>query len=336
MTRDLARDVVAYLSKQQTSSDAELAQTWAKLEELYTKKLWHQLTLSLTDFVKHPYFKGENTLIDLYHNFLADFENKINALSLVEITADIIEQFKESTEAIEFVEKIKEKIKACNEAFILCNTFIGQLKLKLNKLDEVKKLIEETETILEDLSGITTVHGRFYQLCSDYHRVMGNHAEFYKNALRFLGCIEMEIIPADERLSRAVSLSLAALLGDGVYNFGELVDLEYNQLKLKAKDFSIMAFKREANKRQLTFQEIAKETGLPENEVELLVMKALSLGLVKGLIDQVDQKVQITWVQPRVLDKQQISSMLGKLDSWCEDVSEMEKLIEKKASEILT
>lgn len=37
-------------------------------------------------------------------------------------------------------------------------------------------------------------------------------------------------------------------------------------------------------------------------------MKALSVGLIKGNIDEVDQKVQMTWVQPRVLDLQQVST----------------------------
>ena len=35
-------------------------------------------------------------------------------------------------------------------------------------------------------------------------------------------------------------------------------------------------------------------------------MKALSLSLVKGSIDEVDQKVHMTWVQPRVLDREQV------------------------------
>lgn len=41
-------------------------------------------------------------------------------------------------------------------------------------------------------------------------------------------------------------------------------------------------------------------------QVELLVMKALSVGLVKGSIDEVDRRVHMTWVQPRVLDLQQV------------------------------
>lgn len=44
----------------------------------------------------------------------------------------------------------------------------------------------------------------------------------------------------------------------------------------------------------------------PFAQVELLVMKALSVGLVRGSIDEVDKRVHMTWVQPRVLDLQQV------------------------------
>ena len=42
----------------------------------------------------------------------------------------------------------------------------------------------------------------------------------------------------------------------------------------------------------------------------MLVMKALSLGLVKGSIDEVDNRVHLTWVQPRVLDLEQVRFFL--------------------------
>ena len=67
-----------------------------------------------------------------------------------------------------------------------------------------------------------------------------------------------------------------------------------------------MTFQRPATKRNLSFQEIAAITGVREDEVELLVMKALAQGLLKGTIDQVDSTAHFTWVQPRVLDKKQV------------------------------
>ena len=41
-------------------------------------------------------------------------------------------------------------------------------------------------------------------------------------------------------------------------------------------------------------------------DVESLIIRALSLNLVKGTIDEVDEKVHMTWVQPRVLSVDQV------------------------------
>ena len=96
-----------------------------------------------------------------------------------------------------------------------------------------------------------------------------------------------------------------------------------------------MTFRRAATDRRLSFADIATETQLPENSVEHLVMRALSLGLIRGSIDEVAQRVHVTWVQPRVLDRQQIAAMKGKMDLWQEEVSKIEKLVESKGADIL-
>lgn len=36
-------------------------------------------------------------------------------------------------------------------------------------------------------------------------------------------------------------------------------------------------------------------------------MRALSLNLIKGLIDEIEHKIYISWVQPRVLDITQVT-----------------------------
>eukprot|EP00088_Acartia_fossae_P037407 TRINITY_DN38571_c0_g1_i1.p1 TRINITY_DN38571_c0_g1~~TRINITY_DN38571_c0_g1_i1.p1 ORF type:complete len:128 (-),score=39.16 TRINITY_DN38571_c0_g1_i1:67-450(-) len=117
-------------------------------------------------------------------------------------------------------------------------------------------------------------------------------------------------------------------------------DLAKNEQKLFEKVCLLclmeMTFRREATERHIAFTEIAKETTLPVDQIELLVMKALSQGLVKGRIDEVGQCVMVTWVQPRVLDTQQLITMTKKIDAWCHSVQDMELMIEKRAGEILT
>ncbi|CAH1278554.1 unnamed protein product [Diabrotica balteata] len=277
-----------YLLKKQQESSKELGSEWAELEELHNKKLWHQLTLKLMNFIKKPELQINDNLIQLYNNFIHSFENKIQ----------------------------------------------------------------------------------------------GNHAQYYRTALRYLGCIELDTLTAEVKVQHAFFLGLAALLGEGVYNLGELLahpvleslkstenawlvellyafnsgnikkfeamkpqweaiaDLAAEELFLRQKISLLclmeMTFNRPSHNRQLTFAEIAKETKLPLNEIELLIMKALSQGLVKGAIDQVANTVNMTWVQPRVLDCTQISNMITRLNDWCKHVDTMEQLLEEKASEILT
>ena len=62
-----------------------------------------------------------------------------------------------------------------------------------------------------------------YSLSSQYHKVHRNFDDFYKNSLLYLSYVSTETLPSDYKLSLAVDVSLAALLGEGVLNFGELL-----------------------------------------------------------------------------------------------------------------
>jgi 26S proteasome regulatory subunit N9 len=102
-------------------------------------------------------------------------------------------------------------------------------------------------------------------------------------------------------------------------------------------------FKRASDDRVLAFQTIAEETKVPVEEVEFLIMKALScvasrpclpsspfitaddrlslrirsLKLIRGSIDAIAQTSTVTWVQPRVLDRGQLEALAGRLAEWC-------------------
>lgn len=52
-------------------------------------------------------------------------------------------------------------------------------------------------------------------------------------------------------------------------------------------------------------------------------MKALSLKLIKGVIDELKSTVTMTWVQPRVLDQGQVSKMRDRVQGWLQGVHEV-------------
>jgi len=376
-------DAVKFLNEVKTSGNPAEMEIWAKIEEHYNNKLWHQLTLQLKELVKLPSMKEGDKLIKMYNQFIVDFDSKLNPLSLVNIANVVLERFEKADEGQKFIEQVGEKVKKNDEAYALTRILVG--KIKLHKYDlrrETQDLLEEVEKTLSEIDGVSSVHSQFYLLSSDLYRIEGKHADFYRSSLRFLGCTDYQQLSGEEQAKHAFFLSLAALLGEGVYNFGELLahkileslkgtenewliellfafnsgqvakfrqlkpkwstqpDLCTNETLLFEKVCLLclmeMIFRREATHRVISFQDIATETTLPVDQVELLTMKALSQGLVKGKIDQVTGVIQMVWVQPRVLNKQQVKVMMNKIESWSQSVSSMEVMIENKAGEILT
>ena len=51
-------------------------------------------------------------------------------------------------------------------------------------------------------------------------------------------------------------------------------------------------------------------------------MKALSIGLIKGSMDQVEGVVEVSWVMPRVLDQGGLKSLSERFGEWADKVKD--------------
>eukprot|EP00128_Syssomonas_multiformis_P008960 Colp12_sorted_trinity150504_noHs@20194 len=374
------RDVRGYLTTQKSRHDG-LGEHFSVLEDLYNRKLWHQLTTKLQQLIELPNLQTGDGLLQLYNNFIADFEGKINQLALASILLVTAKQIAEPSASIAFLESVLAKVKDNKLAQILVRTQIAQLKLHSGDLTVSHSMIEELEAALDLLDEIPShINAAFFRLSSDYYKVIGDFKLFYRDALKFLGCVDLNALPELEKQQRAFDLGLSALLGADIYNFGELLSHEilgslasspyhwmvpllhafkngdinaYNQLqpqwstqadlsksatKLREK-ISLMGlmeliFKRPAEDRAIPFSEIAAGTQIPPSQVELLVMRGLSLGLIKGTIDQVTETVHVTWVRPRVLDLTEVGYLQSRLAKWAENVSKTVLMMENASPEL--
>ncbi|KAL7150510.1 hypothetical protein ABFS83_05G117200 [Erythranthe nasuta] len=207
----------------------ELSEWYTTLSDLYQRKLWHQLTLKLEQFAALAVFQAGDALIQLYHNFITDFETKINLLKLAHFAVIVSRQYSEKVAAIAYLEEVIEKLRNTREArieepILYIKMQIGVFKLEQGDQKECKKLLDEGKSTLDSMTDIDpSVYANYYWVSSQYHKARQEFADFYRSALLYLAYTSVESLSDSFKLDLAFDLSLSALLGENIYNFGELL-----------------------------------------------------------------------------------------------------------------
>lgn len=370
-----------FLAEQRDAAPEDLQSLVLEFEDLWERKLWHQLTNKLLDFFNDP--RSAPQRLAFYQTFILKFADKINQLKLVDLALKAATQCKDNQERLTFMEAVAKKVdhEESQDALVFATVALARVRLDLDDLDAARTDLDKAERILDTFDSVeTVVHAAFYGANADYYQAKMDFGAYYKNALLYLACIDVSALRPEEKRSRAYDLAVAALVSTSIYNFGELLlhpildalkdekdawlrellfafnrgDLaaydvlsghiqsnpllaqHANQLRQKIYLAALTeaVFRRPPHDRAMDFATIASETKVRPDEIEHLIMKALSLGLLRGTIDQVDEVAHINWVQPKVLDMKQIGNMRERLKDWDSSVNQLGNWIEAAGQDV--
>ena len=364
------------------------------IRDLRERKLWHELTVALERAVAPPVSeviraRVSGGLRGLCEGVVREVETRLNPLKTAHVAVAVSDAFGESArgEAMDFLTETSARLIAAHgdeakEPEVYIGTHVTLLKLMDGDLDYAKRAVtsDDKEALEALVAPDPSVSAAVHYVASRYHKVRENYAEFYKSGMLYLAYVSCEMLPTETRVALSVDLCLAALLGENVYNFAELLAhpivesisdgpfewlmdvvkafnegdlhkydelcvkhaaslnaqpaLVANERKLREK-ITILSllqiiFHLPADHREISLSDIAVKTKLTIDGVEYLLMKALSVHLIEGIIDQVEGKVTVTWVQPRVLLRSQIAELASRLDGWIEKVSSVETNLAKE------
>jgi 26S proteasome regulatory subunit N9 len=372
---------------------------YGEIRDLYEKRLWHQLTLRLVALIEHWQERGfqSDVVLAFYHQFLRDFETRINPVSLTQIVVGIsrLVYRQDAKNAIVFLRNTlgeKSHVERNVAARTLYLSELVRLLLRTgdaDALEEAGRLRAEAASLVTAAAGTLdpAVCSAYYRAASDYHKVVGSAADFYRHALAFLSCTPTEVLSPAERVEWALDIGMAAILGKDIYNLGEVRQCEvvraladqperewFHRLLAAFENGDISMFEHilahevlepriqemlNTNRSLLSqkirllrfvrlaafdaiyggripFAEAAAECQVSIDEVEHMVMKALSEGLVQGSIDQVDQMITISHVQPRTLDRQDVAKMIAYIETWEKRAGEMLHQLQGESQELLS
>ena len=401
MSADVITAAIEHLESMSTLHP-DLSELYQNLVSLYQRKLWHQLTMSTLEFVSSPSStlrttsEGTNSYLALFDKVILPIDKKLNQLTLARIASAVSfslldsPPYKDVVAARAILENLLEKKDRLGpSAALYAESRLGLLGLTvlarsgdaLTTESSVKVLEGTKETIMKNRptlaeladkeSEAAIVHSAYYETAMTYRKAVGPPEAYYREAIQYVAYTSLSDLSQEERYNLATDLSLAALTGEGVFNFGEIVttsalkclegtDLYYlvellsagargdvlgfqrvadahaaaiqmqpslvsraEAVKEKITLLALvnMVFERPSLERTLSFEDIAERVVVPLDQVEWVIMRALSLKLIKGTMDQVEQTVDVTWVMPRVLDNKQMSELATRFGEWAVKVS---------------
>ena len=401
MSADVITAAIEHLESMSTLHP-DLSELYQNLVSLYQRKLWHQLTMSTLEFVSSPSTtlrttsEGTNSYLALFDKVILPIDKKLNQLTLARIASAVSfslldsPPYKDGVAARAILENLLEKkdrlgpsgaLYAESRLGLLGLTVLARSGDALTTESSVKVLEGTKETIMKNRptlaeladkeSEAAIVHSAYYETAMTYRKAVGPPEAYYREAIQYVAYTSLSDLSQEERYNLATDLSLAALTGEGVFNFGEIVttsalkclegtDLYYlvellsagargdvlgfqrvadahaaaiqmqpslvsraEAVKEKITLLALvnMVFERPSLERTLSFEDIAERVVVPLDQVEWVIMRALSLKLIKGTMDQVEQTVDVTWVMPRVLDNKQMSELATRFGEWAVKVS---------------
>jgi 26S proteasome regulatory subunit N9 len=366
-------------------------------------KLWHQLTLLVLEFFAAKNTlrvvdatdgsnTPSNTFLGVYNNIVLKVAAKLNPLALARMAAEVsylsldpqvlpggsVSSEPAMAQSKKLLQDLLPKTEQPATLYLQSKLALLQMRGTTTDSDELPAIystIKSDATLLHQLMMPDTpeaimVHSAHYQMSMTYFKLMGPPEAFYEEAIRYLNYYQPDLtspVAQQEQHQLAVDLCLAALVGDGVYNLGQvvtnpilkclqntpehwLVDLlsacsmgsvaEFKacvntkyptqiasqpalvnmgtqmQEKMTLLALVQMVFERPSSERTLPFVEIAARLDIPIDQVEWVIMRAFSVKLMQGSMDQVDGFVNVTWILPRVLDATQLSDLATRFGEW--------------------
>lgn len=369
----------------QKAAHPELAPLLDKLIQYTNSKLYHQLTLTTIEYIQSPCFATGTELVDLFEQFLKPFEKKVDPVSWVYILSIIARQ-KTPEDALALIAPFEVEKATHRDAYFLWKCLKGEKQVTSKKYEEAKENLEALGKEIDEAYDVDAlVQSAFHKTYALLHKDLAQPDKFYKSSLQYLAYTPIDKI-SDKSLT-AFEISVAALIAEGEFDFGELVQKEvmkslegdakygwimdfmnafvegkfemYDEalakhkaqiegvpelktgvtgvMRRKMQQLALMdfAFRRPKKQRRLNFKEIADHCRLGVPEVEALVMKTMAENLIIGKLDQVDQDVQISWVKPRILDKERMAMMRERMDAWASQTSMLLDHLEEMTPELL-
>ena len=296
-------------------------------------------------------------------NILLLVSDEMNTQAALDFLTEMLEKFKDHNSEPALLIRMR---------IVLNHTQKGEFEIALNQLHEIEKLVTENTSsqvrsqfhkTQADLDKARGDFDSFYEHALYYlstSHETNNHVLAYDLCMAAL--FSVKVCAFGELAAHPILDSLKNTPNDWLRNLilllnrGETESIpEFNekfapiimandlfkeyitviQQKLALSVFLQLIFAKPFDSRTFNFQEISDACHVPLDKVEILIMKALSTELIRGEIDEVEQRLVVTWCKPKTLDKERLIHLKEEIDRWNAIVTKQMEALQTKSQPVV-
>lgn len=225
---DAAADASSAALDVQRKAHPELGELVDKMQAQTNAKLYHQLTLTLLEYLSSPPFAPSKTgsakeLSDFFEGFIRGFESKLDKMRWVELLS-IVTRPQEPAVALQLVDDFEASVASSRDAKYLWQALKSEKLTLAGKMDEAKELLDNLGAEIEAAYEVDAViQSCFHKTNALLWKKLDRAQEFFRSSILYLAYTPLASIPEDTRAQLAYDVAIAALIAPEEFEFGELL-----------------------------------------------------------------------------------------------------------------
>jgi len=214
-------DVVATLLADQRGKYPQYGEEIDNIAKYNTNKLYHQLTLVLLGYIRHPEFDSGDDLVSLFNGFLKHLQDKVKPINWVLMLSIVAKQMT-AQDALTFIEP--EAFPKQKDANNLWKVLKAEKLVSVGEQAQAKTILEPLGKQLDAAYEVNPlVASAFHKSYAQLYKAAGEVDLFYRSSMDYLAYTPLEQIPESDKTRLAFEISVSALLAKKEFNFGELL-----------------------------------------------------------------------------------------------------------------
>lgn len=133
-------------------------------------------------------------------------------------------------QAVSFMQVVTDKKgRIGQDGYLLAQMTLAGFRIRIGTSENIEiaqGIVEESKPMLQSLEGSgaeTIIYSRFHKVSAELYKRIGPADAYYSSCLQFLAYTPHTSLTVDDQLDLSINMSIAALVGENMFNFGEVL-----------------------------------------------------------------------------------------------------------------